>query len=342
MLSDVEEFRRKLKKRPGDIELWIELCRLSLRLGDPSVFQDLDPGIRIRSAIWARVVKHKNLMGAVLPLFGLALPAVRSTTGRWWNSNFRLGEMQEFFFDRRIGFPLEVLRQKDSAPMVLVPSGPALLMDEEGKIRRRSNVSAFLLDRYPVTVARYKLFLEDTGHRHPLHWEQQLTRPHRPVVFVSRPDANRYAHWADARLIGILGWEKAARGTGGSQTPWAGDGKASARANLAGEGPRSSSDWDLFLEEVGVRPDGISPFGIEDMAGNIFEWGNRIDREDFRFSLDSYAAMQLSSAWNTDPTEDLLSQTKINPDTRRGDLGFRLGKPLQEMIRSVDLLEAEN
>ncbi|MEM7151402.1 MAG: SUMF1/EgtB/PvdO family nonheme iron enzyme [Myxococcota bacterium] len=85
-----------------------------------------------------------------------------------------------------------------------------------------------------------------------------------PVTCVNWVQANAYCDWQGARLPREAEWEKAARGTDGRLYPWGDEAPTCEFANHNGcaEGPTS----------VGQHPDGASPYGMQDMAGNVWEW----------------------------------------------------------------------
>jgi len=185
------------------------------------------------------------------------------------------------------------------------PEGTDSFSDE--RPQRSVLLSPFWMDRHEVTNAQYEQFVRATGHRQPENpnpavtlWEQG--RPvagsdQHPVVNVSWHDAAAYCRWAGKRLPTEAEWEKAARGADGRLYPWGNEWDFK-RANSAsywagrtiefkdgtewkafwvtGEGARISKErgvkGEALTMPVGSFPEGASPYGLLDMAGNASEW----------------------------------------------------------------------
>jgi formylglycine-generating enzyme required for sulfatase activity len=135
-------------------------------------------------------------------------------------------------------------------------------------------ISDFYIMRYPVTNAQYLLFVQATNHRVPLYWKNGTfipAQPEMPVVGVSFADALDFCRWAGEqtnlpiRLPTESEWEKAARGTDGRLYPWGNQWEAS-RCNSSESKIGAPSPIGKF------SPQGDSPYGIADMAGNVQEW----------------------------------------------------------------------
>jgi transcriptional regulator with XRE-family HTH domain len=125
----------------------------------------------------------------------------------------------------------------------------------------------FYLDVYPVTNVEYARFVVATGHTPPLHWTDGHHPEHQsdhPVVFVTWIDAAAYAAWAGKELPTGQQWEKAARGTTGAVYPW-GDQRTVAKCNVRENGVGSTTAVDCYQS-------GVSPYGVFDMCGNVWEW----------------------------------------------------------------------
>jgi formylglycine-generating enzyme required for sulfatase activity len=132
---------------------------------------------------------------------------------------------------------------------------------------------AFRISKYPVTNHQYAQFVAATGHRPPQHWRSDTPPPellNHPVVYVDWHDANAYCAWvskqrgAIVRLPTEAEWEKAARGSDGRAYPWGNEFDAD-RCNMFETRIQSTST-------VGIFPSGNSPYGVADMAGNVWEW----------------------------------------------------------------------
>ncbi len=82
-------------------------------------------------------------------------------------------------------------------------------------------LDAYFIDKYEVSNADYAKFVEATGHRNSLFWDNpKFNHPDQPVVGVTWGDAAAYAEWVGKRLPTEAEWEKAARGTDGRLWPW--------------------------------------------------------------------------------------------------------------------------
>lgn len=160
---------------------------------------------------------------------------------------------------------------KDNAPMILIPAGSYYSgpVPAAGKAARPLAVDlpAFYIDRYEVTNRQFKKFVEATGYKAQGNWEEAATddRLDHPVIRVSFYDCEAYARWAGKRLPTASEWEKAARGGDLRLYPWGGTRPDYTRFNCVESGLSNTSP-------VGSFPKGASPYGVEDMAGNVWEW----------------------------------------------------------------------
>jgi len=141
-------------------------------------------------------------------------------------------------------------------------------------------LSDFWLDRREVTVARYRPCVAASVCAAPPYAEggERFDRPEYPVVLVSWNDARRFCAWAGGRLPTEAEWERAARGLSdaahtGRRYPW-GDVYNPFLSNHGAFAVEDLDAGDGFLElaPVGSFPDGRTPDGIEDLAGNAQEW----------------------------------------------------------------------
>jgi len=157
----------------------------------------------------------------------------------------------------------------DGAVMLHIPAGEFLMGSndyaEEKPQHRRVHLDAYWIYKYPVTVAQYRKFCGSTRREMPEEPKWGWREDH-PVVNVSWDDAKAYADWAGVALPTEAQWEKAARGTDGRTFPWGNVWDPSKCNNDVGDkGPKRTT-------VVGNYPDGTSPYGVLDMAGNVGEW----------------------------------------------------------------------
>ncbi len=151
-----------------------------------------------------------------------------------------------------------------------------------GPERRTARTAAYWIGRYQVTNAEYKRFLDANPHHPvphvaaewaaPYNWDPQRRdyppgKATHPVVLVRWSDAQAFCQWAGMRLATEEEWEKAARGTDGRDYPWGNDIPSAEVCNCdhttLGTSPTGS-----------YSPQGDSPYGCGDMAGNVAEWTN--------------------------------------------------------------------
>jgi formylglycine-generating enzyme required for sulfatase activity len=177
---------------------------------------------------------------------------------------------------------------KDGKEMVRVPAGEFLYGDDKQQV----DLPEFWIDKTPVTNGEFACFVQATGYkttaeqtgigyaciggkwqdtngadwRHPGGPETDIqSKAQHPVVQVSWEDVVAYAKWAGKRLPTEQEWEKAARGTDGREYPWGNQEPTRELCNFN----RSEKGTTPVGE---YSPQGDSPYGCVDMAGNVWEW----------------------------------------------------------------------
>jgi len=153
--------------------------------------------------------------------------------------------------------------------MVLIPAG-TFKMGIEGANSNERPVHEVYLDAYyigifEVTNAEYAKFVEATGRYSPsTFFDVNFNGPNQPVGDVSWEDADEYCKWVGKRLPTEAEWEKAARGTDERMYPWGNASLDHIRANYRRNVKHTTP--------VGSYPEGVSPYGLYDMCGNVWEW----------------------------------------------------------------------
>lgn len=169
-------------------------------------------------------------------------------------------------------FDTEVLKFQ----WVSVPAGEFTMGDSsgEGEVDESPEHPVFLsqyeISKYEVTFEQYDYFCDDTGRSKPENLV--VGRGKQPVINVSWDDADEFCKWLSRKTTGKTfslpteaQWEKAARGTDRFKYPWGNEAPTCDRANY---------DYCVgkVTVEVGSYPTGQSPYGLYDMAGNVWEW----------------------------------------------------------------------
>jgi len=270
----------------------------------------------------------------------------------------------------------------DGMQFSLIPPGPFLMGDDAGLNEEKPRHSVdlaypYFMARFPVTVAQWREYAKQSG-REPEDERSLHGLENDPVRYVSLHDARRFCDFLGQAWRALLPpgfvvtlpseaeWEKAARG--GEQIPedrtWKTPAQLAERltampacSQIANPLPARSYPWgDLFDEEkansqsaigetsaVGCFPEGASPYGCEDMSGNVWEWTRSLWGEDLfnpefaypydpndekRERLDAGNHMLRvvrGGAWNSLP--DLARcacRDWDQPDDRLSYLGFRV------------------
>lgn len=225
--------------------------------------------------------------------------------------------------------------------------------------RHRLTLPAFALARVPVTNALYAAFAAATDIRPPLAWRgptPPADRRDHPVVDVSWEEAVAFCAWLSAawpmvgarrphsalpvapvfRLPSEAEWEHAARGDDGRTFPW-GDDFDPACANTRETGVATTIP-------VGQAARGASPYGLLDMAGNVWEWTATLDRlypydpDDGREQIPAAGRRILRGGCYANPQgfARCACRFRLPPTVRNEFIGFRLACTIAATAGSAD------
>ena len=228
--------------------------------------------------------------------------------------------------DPRVSVDLRVTTHPDDHPGYLkIPAGKYYVGDEKKPITMDK---PYWLSKYPVTNSQYALFVDAGGYSRQEFWSDEgwqwiesegikapgdwrnpeFNAPNQPVVRVSWWEAEAFCKWAGVRLPRADEAEAAARGPKGFEYPWGKDWEDGiCNSTEAGLGGTSA---------VGIFPRDRSPFGVMDMAGNVWEW-----------CADAAAAFRVvrGGSWSS-VARDCRAAFRFagGPQYRINNLGFRV------------------
>ena len=210
-----------------------------------------------------------------------------------------------------LGIGSTMISELDGMIMVYVPAGEFEMGSNNGQANEKPvhkvYLDAFWIDQTEVTNSMFRKFVDATGYQteaeskgkswifdmtkkswvlvdgadwqHPKGPDSNLAEfPNYPVVQVSWNNAQAYCEWARRSLPTEAEWEKAARGQDGYVYPWGNQKPDGNLLNFADSNlsvnwsAKSIDDGYKFTAPVGFYPEGASPYGALDMAGNVWEW----------------------------------------------------------------------
>jgi formylglycine-generating enzyme required for sulfatase activity len=244
---------------------------------------------------------------------------------------------------------------------VEIPAGEFWMGSEkydDEKPVHQVHLERYWISRVPITNAQYRFFVQDAGHRAPRHWNDgniPRGKESHPVAYVTWHDAVAYCEWLQEKLQ-VVGytlkvwqsegrlatcnvqpathrvqlpseaeWEKAARGADDQRAyPW-GERWQEGYCNTDELGVNETTP-------VGIFPEGVSPYGVLEMAGNVWEWTCSLykaypyDPDDGRETLEAEGDRVLHRGSFDDPQAyaRCAYRSGYGPDYHWRDLGFRV------------------
>lgn len=224
------------------------------------------------------------------------------------------------------------ISEKDQSEQIFIPAGEFIMGTEETDAQHFFNngvaypevpmhtvyLDGYWIDKFEVTNARYALCVAEGACTPP--WvnfsntrEEYYGNPefdNFPVIMVDWWQASTFCEWAGGKLPTEAEWEKAARGTDGRKYPWGNDPITDDKANFCDKNctrEHANPGFDDGFADtapVGSFPNGASPYGVMDMAGNVWEWTSSVpmeypyDPNDGREDPDGYYHVWRGGPWS--------------------------------------------
>lgn len=295
--------------------------------------EGVDPALRNQQAErLARMLRSKDVVapaslrataGRTLALLGSVVPGAGLTSG---------------------ALPDVAWRPVPAGDFVMgVEGGP----EEEGP-QHRLWLPDFVIGRFPITNAQFAAFAADGGYgerwRHcwtgegwtwkgdhvgPYAVGDGYNLPNQPAVMVTWYEAVAFCRWLSERLGRPISlpteaqWEKAARGLDGRIFPWGDEPPTANQVNSVEAGVSATV-------AVGSFPQGVSPFGVCDMSGNVWEWCQSKWRDSYQSQADDHSAgdaprvVRGGSYLDAAASLRCTYRLKSAPGYRDWDCGFRV------------------
>ncbi len=211
--------------------------------------------------------------------------------------------------------PLDRLTDDHGVEMIRIPAGEFIMGSEDGFPDEVPVHTVYLdtyyIDRFETTNAEYQRCVIDGACEPPrqfdccahqavgtiLDYYGNPAYDNYPVTWTNWYDAINYCEWRGVRLPTEAEWEKAARGTDGRTYPWGNDDPTPAHLNF--NWPSGTFDQEPLgvTAPVGSYSLGASPYGVLDMAGNVYEWVQDV------YAVDYYSRSPYENPTGPDPDD---------------------------------------
>jgi len=254
------------QKRKQPVDLRADIYAVGLLFSELLTLRTpMDEPVRVEKA-------RKDLSPSVAKVLEKALHEDRER--RWQSAKeFRVALEDAFNESYKRATSIQVItpidgKQASTENMVHLAGGSFQMGNNEGRDEgpeQEVRVAPFWIDIYPVTVAEFRKYLDETGAAPPKFWrDPNFNGPMQPVVGVSWEQARAFAQWAGKQLPTEEQWEFAARGKENRRYPWGNLAPSSRLCNY--------NDFLGMTSMVSMHDEGRTPDGIYDLAGNVFEW----------------------------------------------------------------------
>jgi len=197
---------------------------------------------------------------------------------------------------------------KNYDEMVIIPAGKFIFGRPDAT--QEITLPAFSIDKYEVTNKQFARFNLD--HKYGKGGDNY------PVTMISLAEASDHCAALDKRLPTEQEWEKAARGTDGRNFPWGNEFDkvlCITKESAAVEGQAA------LMAPVGSCEKGNSPYGVADMAGNVWEWTSSFDQR--------YSILKGGSFFEERSSSTTYNNLLSIPDDAKDYVGFRCVKDIK-------------